>query len=89
MFEIKARVYDLQVTPDEMHQLKWGLYRGILYQAEHFKEYQGPKDTLEDFIEKTKAIEMHEWITRVLEHGYMHDHERVMIQVKEIINGDY
>ena len=87
MFEIKARVYDLQVTSDEMHQLKWGLYRGAIHQAEQFKMYQDPGDTLEAFLDKAEAIRMHEWITKVLVHGAMYDHIRLLKEVSEIIEG--
>jgi len=88
MFHIKPRVYDLEVTTDEMHRLKWGLYRDALYQAQHFKKWKHNTDKLEDFIKQTKSIRMHEWICCVLEYGVMHDHERLMKEIENIIGGD-
>lgn len=89
MFEIKARVYDLQVTHDEMHKIKWGLYRDALFQAEYMQEYRGSNETSEqlltELVNNVKSISMHEWITRVLEHGHMGDHDRLIKDIHTIL----
>ncbi len=85
MFEIKARVYDLQVTTDEMHRIRWGLYRDAIFQAEYQIKWNGIKD-YEEFKANNKSIDMHKWICRVLEHGYMGDHDKLVKKIKEILN---
>ena len=89
MFEIKARVYDLQVSSDEMHSLKWGLFHLGLAEAKSFKKYKMYDETFDKFIDIVKnRIGMHEWITRILNHGYMYDHESLLKECKKIIESE-